>query len=133
MQKEIIEKKFVNNFEGEVINYDESDILKNNEIIIYNFKTSEYSSYLKDSLVKNEVRTITEGRSQILLNSDLIIEESNYVRYLYFNEDGSLRWTYVNGADDGNVYSIGWSRILYTKEDIRNVHNLLRNKEACDE
>ncbi len=120
-----------NNNSKHFINGDVADI--HNEIIIYNFKTSEYSSYLKDSLVKHEVRTITEGRSQILLNNDLFIEESNYVRYLYFNEDGSLRWTYVNGADDGNVYSIGWSRILYTKEDIQNVNNLLSNKEACDE
>ena len=33
-----------------------------NEVNIYDFKTKEYSSYLKDSLIKNDVRTITGGR-----------------------------------------------------------------------
>tara|TARA_X000000950_G_scaffold111758_1_gene140750 strand:+ start:66 stop:1460 length:1395 start_codon:yes stop_codon:yes gene_type:complete len=104
-----------------------------NEVIIYNFKTNEYSSYLKDSLIKNEVRTITQGRSEILTNGDLFIEESNYGRTLYFNTDGSLKWTHVNRANDGNVYRVGWSRILYTEEDIQTVNNFLTNKGTCNE
>ncbi|MDA8815592.1 arylsulfotransferase family protein [Gammaproteobacteria bacterium] len=104
-----------------------------NEVIIYNFKTNEYSSYLKDSLIENDVRTPTQGRSQILPNGDLFIEETDYARTLYFNADGSLRWTHVNRAENGNVYSVGWSRILYTKEDIQTVNNFLTNRETCNE
>lgn len=104
-----------------------------NEVIIYDFKTDEYSSYLKDSLVNNDVRTITQGRGQILDNNDLFIEESNYARTLYFNADGNLRWTHVNRADNGNVYLVGWSRILYTQEDIQIVNNLLETKGTCNE
>ena len=102
-------------------------------MIIYDFRTNEYSSYLNDSLIENDVRTITEGRSQILTNGDLFIEESNYGRTLYFNANSSLRWTHVNRADDGNIYKVGWSRILYTKEDIQIVNNFLSNKGACNE
>ena len=105
----------------------------NNEVIIYDFKTNEYSFYLKDSLIENDVRTITEGRSEILTNGDLFVEESNYGRTLYFNADGSLRWTHVNRANDGNVYRVGWSRILYTEEDIQTVNNFLTNKGTCNE
>ena len=104
-----------------------------NEVIVYNFKTNEYSSYLKDSLIENDVRTPTQGRSQILPNGDLFIEETDYARTLYFNADGSLRWTHVNRAENGNVYSVGWSRILYTKEDIQTVNNFLTNKGTCNE
>jgi len=104
-----------------------------NEVIIYNFKTDEYSSYLKDSLIENEVRTIAQGGSEILTNGDLYIEETNYGRTLFFNEDGSLRWTHVNRADNGNVYTVGWSRILYTEEDIQTVNNFLTNKGTCNE
>jgi len=104
-----------------------------NEVIIYDFKANKYFSYHKDSLEKNEVRTITQGRSEILPNGDLFIEESNYGRTLYFNSDGSLRWTHVNRANDGNVYSVGWSRILYTKEEIQSVNNFLTNKGTCNE
>ena len=105
----------------------------NNEVIIYDFKTNEYSSYLKESLIENDVRTIGQGRSEILSNGDLFIEEPGYGRTLYFNTDGTLRWTHVNRADNGNVHLGGWSRILYTQEDIKNVNNFLDNRETCHE
>ena len=104
-----------------------------NEVIIYDFETNEYSSYLKDSLIENDIRTMTEGRSQILLNGDLFIEESNYGRTLYFNADGSLRWTHVNRAENGSVYPVGWSRILHTQNDIETVNSFLENKGICNE
>ena len=78
-----------------------------NEVNIYNFKTGEYSSYLKNSLKENDVRTITQGRSEILPNGDLFVEESNYARTLYFNSDGSLRWSHFNRAADGKLYRLG--------------------------
>ena len=120
-----------NNNSKDFVNADVVD--GHNEVIIYDFKTNEYSSYLKDSLIENDVRTITEGRSEILTNGDLFVEESNYARTLFFNEDGSLRWTHVNRANDGNVYTVGWSRILYTQEDIQTVNNFLTNKGTCNE
>ena len=104
-----------------------------NEIIIYDFKTNVYSAYLKDSLIENDVRTIEQGTSEILKNGDLLIEESNYGRTLYFNADGSLKWTHLNRAENGNVYLVGWSRILYTEEDIKTVNNFLNNRGTCNE
>ena len=104
-----------------------------NEVIIYDFKTNEYSSYLSDSLKNNEVRTITDGRSQILPSGDLFVEETNYGRTLYFDSDGSLRWTHVNRAKNGNVYNIGWSRILYKDEDVKLVNNFLKSQGKCND
>jgi len=105
----------------------------NNEVIIYNFRTGKYSSYLKDSLSKNDVKTITEGRSEILPNGDLFIEETNYGRTLYFNANGSLRWSHVNRGSDDNVYNVHWSRILYEKEDLENIKKFLTNTNNCNE
>ena len=105
----------------------------NNEVIIYNFRTGKYSSYLKDSLSKNDVKTTTQGSSEILPNGDLFIEETNYGRTLYFNGDGSLRWSHVNRGSDNNVYGISLSRILYNKEDLININNFLTNKSNCNE
>ena len=104
----------------------------NNEVIIYDFKIGKHYSYLKDSLSNNDVRTITAGRSEILPNGDLFIEEENYGRALYFNEDGSLRWSHVNRAKNNNIYNVAWSRILYKKEDLQNVNNFLINKGNCN-
>ena len=105
----------------------------NNEVIIYDFKTNEYSSYLRNSLIKNDVKTITEGRSQILPNGDLFIEETNFGRSLYFNSDGSLRWTHVNRANSGYVYFVGWSRILYDNNDIQMVKDFIKTRGKCNE
>ena len=105
----------------------------NNEVIIYDFESKQYSTYLSDSLIKNDVRTLTEGRSEILPNGDLIIEETNSGRILYFNSDGSLKWTHVNRAENGNVYRIGWSRILHSKDAILNVDNFLKSRVKCND
>ena len=105
----------------------------NNEVIIYNFKNNKYSSYLRESLIKNDVKTITGGRSKILENGDLLLEESNYSRTLYLNSDGSLRWTHVNRSRNGKVYLNGWSRILYTDSDIQSVRNFLLSKDKCND
>ena len=104
-----------------------------NEVIIYDFKTNEYSYYLNESLIKNDVSTVTVGRSEILPNGDLFIEESNYARTLYFNEDGSLRWEHLNRASDGKVYRVGWSRILHSAQDIRIVNNFLNSRGKCND
>ena len=101
-----------------------------NEVIVYDFNTGEYSSYLKDSMVEYDVRTTTEGLSEILDNGDLFVEETNYSRSLYFNADGSLRWEHVNRASDGHVYPVTWSRILYKPDDLKMIQSL-KDKEPC--
>jgi hypothetical protein len=103
-----------------------------NEVVIYDFKTKKYSSYLSESLSKFDVRTVTNGRSEILENGDLIIEETNFGRTVYINADGTLRWSHVNRAGNGNVYGIGWSRILHQATDIEIVNNFLRKKGGCN-
>ena len=114
--------------------YPNKDIVDgNNQILIFNFDTDSISSYLSKSLVREDVRTISQGRGQILSNGDLFIEETNDGRTLFFNKDGTLKWTHVNRAEDGNVYRVNWSRILYTQEDIQTVNNFLTNKGTCNE
>ena len=100
----------------------------NNEVIIYDFKTDSYSKYLNESLIEYDIRSIENGRSEILTNGDLFVEETDYGRLLYFNEDKSMQWQYVNRADNGKVYYVKWSRILYKPEDIEKVRKILETK-----
>ena len=90
-----------------------------NNVIIYDFKTDKYSYYLEKSMEKENIRTLTQGRSQILPNGDLFIEETNYGRTMYFNANGSLRWSHINRAGNGRLYISNWSRILYEEEDLK--------------
>lgn len=108
--------------------FDEEKVDGSNEVVIYDFKTDSYSKYLNESLEQYDVRTVSGGRSQILDNDDLFIEEQNYGRILYFNKDASLQWQYVNRSDDENVYVLNWSRILYTPEDIKKVRKILEKE-----
>ena len=105
----------------------------NNQVVIYDFENNKYSYYLLDSLIEHDIRSPLQGRSEILINGDLYIEESDFARTLYFNADGSLRWSHVNRANNGSVYMIGWSRILYKKDDINIVKNFLTSKISCNE
>jgi hypothetical protein len=108
-----------------LIFFDGEKVDGSNEVVIYDFKTDSYSKYLDESLQQYDVRTVSEGRSQILDNGDLFIEETNHGRILYFNKDASLQWQYVNRADNGNVYLVNWSRILYKPEDIKKVRKVI--------
>ena len=121
---------FNNNFK----NFVNGDVVDgNNEVVIYDFKTNEYSSYLKKSLIEYDVRTNIEGLSQILSNGDLLLKSLILEEPLYFNANGSLRWSHLNRANNGMVNRVGWSRILYTKKDLEIVNSFLRNRENCNE
>ncbi len=108
------------------------DVHGHNQIVIYDFKSDTYKTYLNKSLIKYDVRTVSQGRGKILSNGDLFIEEHNSSRLLYFNKDGTLRWNFVNRANNGKLYSLGWSRILTTDKDLENVKNLLSAKAKCN-
>lgn len=101
-----------------------------NKVVIYDFETNEYSNYLNDSLIANEVRTKTGGRALIMNNGDLLIEEHNFGRTIYFNSDGSIKWQNVNRAENGYIYILDSSRMLYTPSDIAKVRSLL-SQSGC--
>ena len=98
----------------------------NNRVVIYNFEKDNFSFYFNEALEKEEVRTITGGRSQILPGGSLFVEEDNYGRLLFFNSDGSLRWEYINRGNNNVVSELGWSRLLYKDKDLKIVQNLLK-------
>ena len=131
---DILDDYRISIFNNNAINVigDKNILAGENEVIIYNFQTNKYNFYLKDSLIKQNVRTRTQGLSQILPNGDLFIEENNYARLLYFNSDGTLRWTFLNRSKNGKTYNLGWSRILYDVDDIINVKNFINSKDNCD-
>ena len=100
----------------------------NNRVVIYDFETKEYSYFLDKSLKNEDVRTVREGRSQILPNKDLFIQENENGRIIYFNSDGTLKWMNINRANNGNIYTISWSRIFYDQKDIEKIDIFLKTK-----
>ena len=99
-----------------------------NEILVYDFETQNYTTHLSESLQKEEVRTITAGLAEVLPSGQLYVEETNYGRILFFDADGSTRWTFYNRADDGMLYALFWSRLIYKSKDVERVFKFLNLK-----
>jgi hypothetical protein len=123
---DILDDHRISIFDNNLQLFGNKQVNGNNAVVIYDFKTDSYSKYFDESLEQYDVRTATSGRSQILDNGNLFIEETEYGRLLYLNKDTSLQWQYVNRADNGNIYLINWSRILYKPEDIKKVRKIIK-------
>ena len=101
----------------------------NTEIIIYNFKTKKFRKYFNKSLLKHDVITDYQGVHKILPDGQLFIESTTNGRILFFNNKGKLKWQFVNNDNKKNeLYTMGWSRILHSDEDLAKVNYLLRSK-----
>ena len=125
----IIDKNSISIFNNNAIGFIDGDRVDgNSEIVVYNFKTDSYSKYHDEALKKHDVKTMSEGRGKILDNGDLFIEEQNSSRLLYFNKDKTLKWQYVNRADDEISYQVRWSRILFKPEDIIKARQVIETK-----
>ena len=123
---DILDEKRISIFDNNSKDYYNGDVVDGfNRVMIYDFEKQSYSFYLNESLKEQDVRTITNGRNQILPNGDLMVEETIYGRILYFSADGSLKWSYINRAQDNDVYLISWARILYKNDDINKVRHFL--------
>lgn len=90
-------------------NYDFID--GHNEVYIFDFKTNETSTPYTAFLSKAKVKTMTGGRSEILSNGDVFIEETDFGRMLRGSNSQSI-WQYVERVDQTSAAVLGWSRII---------------------
>lgn len=86
------------------------DVNGSNSVVIFDFATNTASSPYEGGMKENEIRTISEGRSEIYANGDVFIEESNYGRLLRMRPDGTIVWQFINRSESGGVYRMNWSR-----------------------
>jgi len=83
-----------------------------NRIIAYDFATDTMSDIQKDALEAADVRTVSEGLFTLLPKGHVMVEEENFGRLLVFTQNGDMAAEFVNGASDGLVYRMGWSRYI---------------------
>ncbi len=108
------------------------NIIKNNAVIIYNFKKNKFFQYFPDSMKKHKVKTVTGGLSEILKDGSMIIEESNHARILFINNKGNLEWEYINKASNDNIYNINWIRIIDDKNLIKNIKQKIKDTKCLN-
>ncbi|GAC1304730.1 MAG: hypothetical protein NVSMB24_12610 [Mucilaginibacter sp.] len=104
-------------FGNNIIRYNWGDILINgyNEEYIYNFKTgaitTPYTAFLKGA----KVSTRGEGRSDILADNNLFIEDTEHNRLLIGNENNVVL-QYVASIDKNTVSALAWTRYITQQE-----------------
>ena len=93
-------------------------VLGANDVYIHDFETGETRSPWREALLHHDVRTRTQGRATVILDNDVFVEETDRGRALRLSIDGTLQWTYVNRASDGEIYQLAWSRYLTADEGV---------------
>ena len=83
-----------------------------NRFVVYNFADGQFREEFGQAMRTQEVRTPTNGRSELLADGSLFVEESDMGRMVDFAPDGSVDWTYVNRDERGDLITLTWSRIV---------------------
>lgn len=98
-----------------------------NQVVIHDFRTGKSETPFSAAFEQNEIRTPTQGRSELLPDGQLFVEETDYGRILKVSDSGDVIWQYINRASDGNVYVVNWSRYL----SLEAAHAAVRQAENC--
>lgn len=87
-----------------------------NDVMIYDFATDAVTRPYRDAFEANAIQTFYEGRSQIMDDGRVFVEESNLGRALVLDEAGNVEWSYINkpSAEAEQVGVLGWSRLVPT-------------------
>jgi hypothetical protein len=99
------------------------------EIYIINLEDGSVTTPYSKVLIDLEFRSLTEGRSRVLQDGSVFIEESNYGRLMKISTD-RLLWSFVNRYSSEKVGKVSWSRYL-TAREAEEAIQFLRNT-SCD-
>jgi len=82
------------------------------EVLHYDFATDAVSSPFRQAMEEHDVFTLSEGLTDAVSEDVIMVEEENSGRILFVNQTGELLVEFVNRAENGHTYRLGWSRYL---------------------
>lgn len=80
------------------------------ETVIYDFATGQVTAPLREAYRREKVETYSEGLQEFTEAGNLVVEEENAGRLIVLAPDGRLAADFVNRAENGGLYTLGWSR-----------------------
>ncbi len=83
-----------------------------NQVVYYNFADDSISRPFDKIFNDNNIATSSEGLVEALPGGYLLVEEENVGRILLFSPTGDLVGEFVNRAENGFVYRLGWTRFV---------------------
>lgn len=85
------------------------------DVYLYDAETDTVESPYRKVLAENKVITASNGRSRVLPNGDVFVEQTNFCRLLRLSKEG-IRWEYVNQATDTTHGLLNWCRYYLPEE-----------------
>jgi len=83
-----------------------------NEIYVYNFENDTIVTPYTQLMKNEDIRTHTAGRSEVLQNGDVFVEETTEGRII-FGDSVNKKIEYVKRIDDEHIARLFWTRLVY--------------------
>lgn len=108
------------------LNYQNKRIVKNNEIIIYDFETNSFSKKFEKTFIENEINSYSNGLVDFLQDGSAIVEDRNNGRIFYLNSEGEVIWIFNNLNSKKQIYDLWWARVIDLKKS-KKIRKLIKN------
>ena len=107
-------------------NYKNERLVKNNEIIIYDFETNSFSKKFEKTFIENKINSAQRGLVDFSEDGSAIVEDSENGRILYLSAKGEVIWIFNNLNSKKQLYDLWWARIIDVKKSKR-ISEILQN------
>jgi hypothetical protein len=129
---EIIDSTHIGVFGNNVIdakftNLKDQLIDGHNNQYVFDFSNNECSTPYDAFFKSANIGTYTEGRSRVLGNGDIFVEETNKGRIIYGNYTEEI-WSYIERIDDSKISKLTWSRYI-TEEESKKITFIDQNSK----
>ena len=125
---DILDDKRISIYNNNVFHNHKNDRkVTNNEIVIYNFETNNFSKIFEKTFIDNKINTDEHGLVDFLTDGSAIVEDRNNARIFFLNSNGDIIWKFNNLNSKKQLYDLWWTRVIDTKKSIV-LRNLIKNK-----
>ena len=81
--------------------------------------------FLAKNYKKKILKTNLSGKSQILKDNSLFVEEQRHGRIILLDNKGQKEWEYINKSKNGDVGYVSGCRIIENKSFIKKFKSLI--------
>ena len=108
------------------LNYKNERIVKNNEIVIYDFETNSFSKKFEKTFIENKINSVYHGLVDFLQDGSAIVEDRMNGRIFYLSSEGEVIWIFNNLNSKKQIYDLWWARVI-DLEKSKIIRKLIKN------
>ena len=106
-------------------------VIGHNDLLLIDIQNGNLVAPWREAFSENDIRTPSEGLSDIVSGEGLLIEETDYGRLIKLNENKETEWLYINKNSSGKTYILNWSR--YISKEFGDQSQTSLRKAKCNE